>query len=388
MPPMASIPVPTSGAQIRFPGVDLLRGIAVVLVVMHHTGLRIPLGESPIFSGLPERFTETITGRGFEAVFIFFAVSGFLITSHSLSRWGEFSKIDAKAFYLRRAARILPCLLLVVALLAGLAAARLPHYVIERPDQSLGAAVLAALGFRINWYESITGYLPASWDVLWSLSVEEAFYLAFPLLCVTLGRTRLLVPALIVLALSLPWLRDSLRGQGLWYEKADGPGMAAIACGVLAALAVRRWPTVRVSTVRWLQCLGIVGLVVAGPFEDYLWRTVHNGFLLVVAASSAVLCAAAAWCPTANAPRRTDVLRTFGRLSYEIYLTHIFAMWIVVDAFDAAGHPPSAIVPAYAATLALSWALGRLLATVWSIPASRWVLSSVRHPGYLAPSNT
>jgi len=374
----------------RLPGVDVLRGLSIVLVVLHHVGMRIPLAASPVARWLPEPVVDTLMARGFEAVYVFFAISGFLITSHAQARWGELGRIDARAFYARRAARILPGLVLLVAVLAALAAAKLPDYEIVRPDQSIAGAVAAALGFRINWYESTTGYLPASWDVLWSLSVEEAFYLGFPLLALTLGRTRALVPALLAFALSLAWWRHGV--HGLWLEKADAPGMCAIACGVLAALAVRRWPHVRRARVRGLAVLGVLGLVAAGPFEEALWHAVHNGFLLVVAASGAALCAASAW---RAADRRASArapfegllhaagapLRSFGRLSYEIYLTHIFVMWPVVDAFKAAGSPPWAVVPALALALALAWGLGGLYARAWTVPAGRRLAAALARGG-------
>ena len=78
--------------------------------------------------------------------------------------------------------------------------------------------------------------------MLWSLSIEEVFYLAFPVACLLLGRTRLLVPALLLLALSIPVVRASIHHDEIWSEENYLQGMAAIATGVLAALLVRRWP--------------------------------------------------------------------------------------------------------------------------------------------------
>jgi peptidoglycan/LPS O-acetylase OafA/YrhL len=368
----------------RLPGIDVLRGLAIVLVVLHHTGMRIPLAASPLGRRLPDEVIDTLVARGFEAVYLFFAISGFLITRHALARWGTLARLDVRAFYARRAARILPGLILLVAVLAGLAAARVPHYAIDRPGQSIAGAVAAAIGLRINWYESATGYLPASWDVLWSLSVEEAFYLGFPLICLTLARSRALVPALAAFALALPWWRHGL--HGLWLEKADAPGMAAIACGVLAALAVHRWPCVPRSTVRWMTAFGLLALMAAGPFEEALWASVHQGFLLVVAVAGAALCMASAWQAAHRADRATArsrllagagaPLRSFGRLSYEIYLTHIFAMWWVVDTVAAHDWPPAAVLPAHLMSLALAWGLGWIAARAWSSPMARWVLSA------------
>jgi len=371
----------------RLPGVDVLRGLSIILVVLHHTGLRIPLAASPLARRLPEDVVDTLMARGFEAVYVFFAISGFVITRHALARRGALARLDVRAFYARRAARILPGLALLVAVLAGFAVAGVRHYEIDRPGQSIAGAVAAAIGFRINWYESATGYLPASWDVLWSLSVEEAFYLGFPLVCLTLGRSRALVPVLAAFALALPWWRAGL--HGLWREKADAPGMAAIACGVLAALAVHRWPAMPRSTARWLTAFGVLALLAAGPFEEALWHSVHQGFLLVVALAAAALCMASAW-NTAHrsnglTARLMDVvgapLRSFGRLSYEIYLTHVFAMWWVVDAFDAHGAPPAAVLPALLASLCLAWLLGWIAARGWSAPAARWVMSAMSRCG-------
>ena len=83
------------------------------------------------------------------------------------------------------------------------------HYTMEEPGQTLPGAIASALDLTLNVYQARTGWLPAGWGVLWSLSIEEVFYLAFPIACLLLGRTRLLVPALVVLASSIPVVRAS-----------------------------------------------------------------------------------------------------------------------------------------------------------------------------------
>jgi peptidoglycan/LPS O-acetylase OafA/YrhL len=130
-----------------------------------------------------------------------------------------------------RASRIAPLLLLVLAMLSVFHLFGVPRFVIDKPAQSLGGALTSALGLYLNRYEGIHGYLPGGWDVIWSLSIEELFYLAFPLACLVLGRTRLLVPALVLLALSLPFTRAALAASAseIWQEKAYLPGMSAIA---------------------------------------------------------------------------------------------------------------------------------------------------------------
>ena len=328
--------MPDSSSTARNPGIDLLRGLSIVLVVMHHAALRIPLEKGVLGEWLPERFLYGIQYDGFEAVFLFFVISGFLITSNSLGRWGTLAAIDAKAFYRRRAARIVPCLLALVAVLSVLALLGMPHYTMEQPKQTLAGAVLSALGFWVNVYQARTGWLPAGWGVLWSLSIEEVFYLAFPVACLLLARTRLLVPALALLALSIPLVRAGIHHDPIWAEKNYLQGMAAIATGVLAALLVARWPTVPRSTARWRQ-----GKRALPAF---------------------------AW------------LRSFGRLSYEVYLSHMFVVWLVVDRFDAAGADLHLGFLWFAPALAGSWALGWFVARSVSEPARRGLLRARASP--------
>ncbi|MBC7664180.1 MAG: acyltransferase, partial [Caulobacter sp.] len=256
----------------RNPGIDLLRGLSIVLVVIHHTAIRLPLHKSLLADWLPSRLLDGLQYDGFEAVFLFFVISGFLITSNPLARRGRLASIDVRAFYRRGAAPIVPCLLALVAGLSALALARAPHYTMEQPKQTLTGTVMSALGLYLNVYQSNTGWLPAGWGVLWSLSIEEVFYLAFPLVCLLLGRTRLLVPALVVLAMSIPVVRASIHHDEIWAEENTLQGMAAIATGVLAALLVRRWSAPRPSTARWTLALGVVGLLAVFFAGSELWQ--------------------------------------------------------------------------------------------------------------------
>src|ERR1700679_1828671 len=156
-------------AAPRNRGIDCLRGLSILLVVLHHTGLRIPLKKTALLDVVPKRVLLGLNYTGYEAVFVFFVISGFLITTNTVHRWGRLGAIDVRAFYARRLARIAPCLVALVVVLSALHLAGAADYAITRGGQSLPAAIASALGLYLNRYEGHTGYLPGGWDVLWSL---------------------------------------------------------------------------------------------------------------------------------------------------------------------------------------------------------------------------
>jgi len=368
--------------EARNRGIDLLRGVSILLVILNHVGIRIPLAKTALAEVLPGRFLQDLNYNGYEAVFVFFVISGFLITRRALERWGTLGAISWREFYVRRGARILPCLIALVAVLAVLHLLAVPGYVISRPHQSLPGAIAAALGLYLNWYEGVTGYLPGSWDILWSLSIEEVFYLAFPLVCLLCGGTRWFVALLAALALSMPFSHAAAQGSEIWQEKAYLPGMGAIAVGILAALFARhlRHPTQRAALVlRIGGTLGICAILFAGRV---IWHWLLDAYLFVLTGAAAALILGMHW--NTAIPRHRlaglDWLRSCGRLSYEIYLTHMFCVFGVVAVARWSALDPAWGWIWYAPAIAASWLLGWIVARCFSQPCERRLQSYWLHP--------
>jgi peptidoglycan/LPS O-acetylase OafA/YrhL len=357
--------------------IDALRGLSILLVVVHHIGIRVPLSQTLLGRVLPHWLLQGLNFNGSEAVIIFFVISGFLITRRSQERWGDLRGIPFGRFYLLRMSRIVPLLLLVVAVLSVFHLLAVPRFVIDKPGQSLGGAIASALGLYLNRYEGTHGYLPGGWDVIWSLSIEEVFYLAFPLACLLLGRTRMLVPALVLLALSLPVTRAALTAGNneIWLEKAYLPGMSAIAVGVLAAMLVRR---VRIPDQRAVLVMSVVGwagvctVLFAG---SWVWKLVHHGYGLFLAISAAGIVVSAHWHEVlrgSTAPvRGLNWLHSCGRLSYEIYLSHMFCVFGGLALFNASGPGGTWRFLWYPPILLACWLLGSALSRGFTVPIER-----------------
>jgi peptidoglycan/LPS O-acetylase OafA/YrhL len=371
--------IPEFNLTSRNFGIDVMRGIAILFVVIHHMALpfRLPLAKSGLGEWLSRRWTNALSFNGYEAVFIFFVLSGFLIARRAMQQFGALEHIQWRVFYLQRASRIVPLLLVLLAVLCVLHGLGVPGFVIDGPGQSLAGALFSALGLHLNWYEGHTDWLPASWDVLWSLSIEEVFYLAFPALCLLLPRW-LLVLGLMVLALSLPITRAALAENAIWQEKAYLPGMSAIAFGVLTAMLSQRGQHGRAFAWCLLGtgALGIFAVFVCG---GELWLGLGNDSMLLLCASAAqctYACAALRFTPPrAWLWRGWSWLADMGRLSYEIYLTHMFivlpATALFLPLFDGAHAWAFLVYPP--TVFACVW-LGKACERWISQPSARWLL--------------
>ncbi len=300
------------------PGVDGLRTLAVAAVVIYHLGA----------GWLP---------GGYLGVDVFLVISGFLITSLLMAEHRNNGRIDLRRFWLRRARRLLPAVLLMITVVLVVMLALHPGEVARLRGQ-----VVAALAYVTNWYFVFADVAyfdqfgrPSVFLHLWSLAVEEQFYLVWPLVMAgVLGVAAWRRRALLTLA-AVGAIASTVAAWILWKPYTDpsriyyGTDTRAVALlvGVMLALVAVRGPVPQRTTVRWaLQAVGAVGLAgvlvamfTLGDLDERLYR---GGFLLVAVATAALIAAVAdATSPFGRAFALAPLV-WLGLRSYSIYLWH------------------------------------------------------------------
>lgn len=357
----------------RLDGVDLLRGLAIFFVLINHVNMRLRLAKIPYTKGLPEQLVSSLVWNGQFGVQMFFAVSGFLITSTALRRWGSLSRVGIRDFYILRFARIAPLLGLLLGVLSVLDLAQWKDFVVSSKTGGLGRALVAALTFHVNVLEARRGYLPANWDILWSLSVEEMFYLFFPLLCRLLRGGKLFVGLLLIFVVLGPFGRTAwAHGNGVWEEYSYLGGMDAIALGCLTALLVSRIRLSRLA-LRTLAGAGAALVIFSLCFslQAYRWGLGRNGLNMTIIAVGACMIVAAAAQTQWRGPRGVRLLLGLGQRSYEVYLTHMFVVFAFFHLFLDAGKPMGGVPALFIAVIVIAGLLGEAVARFYSEPMNR-----------------
>jgi peptidoglycan/LPS O-acetylase OafA/YrhL len=357
----------------RVDGIDLIRGLAIFFVLMNHVNIRLLLAKVPYTLGIPKQLVSSLVWNGQFGVQMFFAVSGFLITTISLRRWGSLEQIRARDFYLMRVARIAPLLLLLLLVLSAFHFANVPGFVVSAKQGGLGRALFSALTFHLNLLEGRLGYLPAPWDILWSLSVEEMFYLFFPIACLLLARRKLLVPLLCCFVALGPFARTVLtHGNDIWQEKSYLGGMDAIALGCLAAMLSSKVP----SSQRARRVVGMIGIalvafVLCFSRTAYRWELGKVGIVETVLAVGTCLVIIVATQSGWRAPRALSPLLDLGQRSYEVYLTHMFVVLGMFGIFVKMGKPMALVPVLFVVTILVAAILGDVAARCFSEPMNR-----------------
>ena len=250
--------------------------------------------------------------------------------------------------------------------------AHVPGFVIRPQQGTLPRALLAAATFHINWLESQRGYLPPNWDVLWSLSVEEVFYLFFPLICV-LTRARASLIALLMAFVAVgPFARTVLTRNELWADYGYLSCMDAIALGCFSAM-IAASVRFRPATLRALQIIGaaLVLLIMTARPLVYAMHVYQLGLDMTCLALGTCFLQVAIAQRNRTGGLATAPVRWFGRNSYEVYLTHGFVVVWGIQIFTAAAIPVIWTPVFYLGLLGLSGLLGAVAARFYSEPLNR-----------------
>jgi peptidoglycan/LPS O-acetylase OafA/YrhL len=301
------------------PGIDALRAIAVLAVFFYHAGV----GWMP---------------GGFLGVDVFFVISGYLITSLLLSEYRRGGHIKLGKFWLRRAQRLLPAVGVFIAVTMIVAAIVEP----DRINELRGDAVASLLYFA-NWHFifSHQSYFeqfqtPSLFRHLWSLSVEEQFYLFWPLVFAAgmslFGRRRLIVGviagALGSVALAWVLFHPGADASRVYYGT-DTHAVGLLA-GVALALAWSPWGLRRGSPGRWsgpaLDAAGVIalGYIVLSflHVHDYDLSLYHGGYLVLAIFTSALIAVLAHPAARLGSLLARPPLVWLGLRSYSFYLWH------------------------------------------------------------------
>ncbi|WP_223691787.1 acyltransferase family protein [Leifsonia poae] len=338
-PPATAAARPVVAAR-RYAGLDGLRAFAVSVVLVYH-----------LFPG--------VLPGGFIGVDVFFVISGFLITSLLLREHTGTGRIDLRRFWVRRARRLVPAIVVLV-LVCSSAALLIGGDVLV----GLGRQVLGAATFSANWL-SIAAHAsyfsqdsPELFRHLWSLAVEEQFYLLWPLVLVALALVRpwwarlaIVSTVAVASALAMALLYTPGGDPTRVYFGSDTHSFGLAAGAALAIIVARIRPvdldagesTLQVFVRRWLPGLGLLslgGLLAAAiAMHDDAAFTYRGGLALVT-----VLSVLAIWAAVSSGSRLGRLLelrplRYVGARSYGLYLWH-WPVFILVCALVPDEHDP------------------------------------------------
>jgi peptidoglycan/LPS O-acetylase OafA/YrhL len=358
--------------QHRNPQIDFLRGVAILSVLLLHFTLAFGLKNSLFASILGKDSAAALLYNGNYGVTLFFVISGYLITSMSISRWGTLEQIKPRAFYTYRFARIMPSLLLVLAIIVPLGCLGIPFFSSGHhlPASSFILAVVSILSFWHNVLMQSWGWFNYCLNVYWSLSVEEVFYLALPIACLVLRRNWLIALACVALIIYAPIYRaNHLPGDELFWECGYAACFDAIALGCLTALLAQKWTPSgwQAGLMRVLASLGFVFTYLKGIDDNEVF-----GFsIIALCAATYLLASARATGFSLATIWPTKPLRWLGQHSYELYLFHIVVLALMRNVFARDVLSPLAWAAWLVLFLTLAASVAYVVARYVSEPANK-----------------
>jgi peptidoglycan/LPS O-acetylase OafA/YrhL len=293
--------------------IDQWRGISVAIVIVNHLCLYrfhpvIPVTSlgTKILAKLAWMIDLWAANLGMVGVNVFFVISGYIITSLMAREDRSRGTVSIGAFYVRRSFRIIPAMLLYVGCVALFAALGFIHLT--------DGDVAVALTYVCN-----TGLFHCArpFSQLWSLAVEEQFYLVWPVLFLCFGRYRVHLVALLALVGAATSVMPGFLIDG-WLN--NGLAVYCLSMGALFALSTRFRTLFRLTARIPLFAL-VTLLVFLLPFAITRWQPLRPfGLLLLPWLISATVCARAEGGPV------SETLRRIGIISYSLYLWHVITM--------------------------------------------------------------
>jgi peptidoglycan/LPS O-acetylase OafA/YrhL len=298
-------------------GLDGMRALAVVAVLLYH-------GEISWMDG------------GFLGVEVFFVISGFLITALLLAERDRTGDTDVKRFWVRRGRRLLPALFVLLGLVSL-------FVVVVFPDETtdLKGQIIAALLYITNWFlifrdQSYFASFgrPPIFQHLWSLAIEEQFYLFWPVVFAVFMRwfnkrvlIFLVIAGIIASTVAMWTLYEPFADPSRVYYGTD-TRLAGLLVGVLLAFVWRPWerPAPSRFTLIGTDTFGLAALVAVGvmawQFTEFDTRLFQGGFLMVSVATAAVIAAVAIPGSSLGYALGVAPMRWLGDRSYSLYLWH------------------------------------------------------------------
>jgi len=345
----------------RIPGLDAIRAIAVLLVLLYHADVELVEG-----------------GLGVE---IFFVLSGFLITWLLLGELRKSGNIALGPFYRRRAARLLPALFAY--LLAGIALL----LVFGKPVP-WGAAAASAL-YVVNYYQAFVGAPTHFLSHCWSLAVEEQFYLLWPLLLVYACRRQWNLPLLLVATMASSWLLRCVLIYGFGasdeylYRALETRGDQLAAGCLLAALLDRPGWMERVAALTRHR-IALAACATAVLLSAWLTRGALPAKYLfgyglepiLIAASIPMVIVSASGTDLFARLLNAQPVVLIGQISYGMYLFHPLFMYSVKIRVEAIS---SSLLLGVLASIMVVFAVAYASFRYYEQPMRVWINGGMRH---------